>query len=154
MTVVTKLLWPSPPGAGATPPVGPNDPEWHGNRSENVSSRTAASGNAAIQPNNQSTTTGDHTGSIKPENDGPIPALSDLNEQTTPRPRASSNRKSHEGDGIEKPTVNIPVDQVVIRIEVRDTGIGIKKKDVHDAKLFSPYVQVCLFEYASLSPRR
>lgn len=32
-------------------------------------------------------------------------------------------------------------DRIVIRIEVEDTGVGIKRKDMVDNRLFSPYVQ-------------
>ncbi|KAG9014389.1 hypothetical protein FRB94_012795 [Tulasnella sp. JGI-2019a] len=32
-------------------------------------------------------------------------------------------------------------DRIVIRIEVEDTGVGIRRKDMVDSRLFSPYVQ-------------
>jgi hypothetical protein len=131
---VTKLLWPSPPGAGTTPPVGPGDPEWHEIRSGNVSSRTAASEHAVAHPNGQLTTE-NHTDSMELGGDERISAPTNLKEQ-------EKGKRSGYEEYMEKPTMNVPVDQVVIRIEIRDTGIGIKKKDVHDAKLFSPYVQV------------
>ncbi|KAG8901542.1 hypothetical protein FRB99_005224 [Tulasnella sp. 403] len=34
-----------------------------------------------------------------------------------------------------------PLDRMVIRIEVEDTGVGIRRKDMIDNRLFSPYVQ-------------
>jgi hypothetical protein len=132
---VTKLLWPSPPGAGTTPPVGPGDPEWHEIRSENVSSRTAASEHAEAHPNGQSITE-NHTDSMNFGSNGHVSTPTNLKEKG--KRAASVDGKEY----MEKPTMNVPIDQVVIRIEIRDTGIGIKKKDVHDAKLFSPYVQV------------
>ncbi|KAG8851507.1 hypothetical protein FRB96_009180 [Tulasnella sp. 330] len=44
---------------------------------------------------------------------------------------------------MQKPTE----DMVVIRIEVEDTGVGIKKKDMVDNRLFSPYVQTDIGRY-------
>jgi hypothetical protein len=41
----------------------------------------------------------------------------------------------------------VPLDQIVVRIEVRDTGVGIKPQDVRDARLFSPYVQTEIGRY-------
>lgn len=38
-------------------------------------------------------------------------------------------------------------DRIVIRIEVEDTGVGIKKKDMVDSRLFSPYVQTDIGRY-------
>ncbi|KAG8924228.1 hypothetical protein FRC00_005369 [Tulasnella sp. 408] len=35
-------------------------------------------------------------------------------------------------------------DQIIIRIEVEDTGVGIRRRDMVDNKLFSPYVQTDL----------
>ena len=41
------------------------------------------------------------------------------------------------------------LDRIVVRIEVHDTGVGIRSRDLVDNKLFSPYVQteVCLFQF-------
>ena len=41
----------------------------------------------------------------------------------------------------------VPLDQIVVRIEVRDTGVGIKPQDARDARLFSPYVQTEIGRY-------
>ena len=37
-----------------------------------------------------------------------------------------------------------PTERIVIRIEVEDTGVGIRRKDMVDNRLFSPYVQTDL----------
>ena len=34
-----------------------------------------------------------------------------------------------------------PLDTIIVRIEVEDTGVGIRRKDMVDNRLFSPYVQ-------------
>ncbi|KDQ09786.1 hypothetical protein BOTBODRAFT_178696 [Botryobasidium botryosum FD-172 SS1] len=34
-----------------------------------------------------------------------------------------------------------PHSRIVVRIEVEDTGVGIRQRDLHDNRLFSPYVQ-------------
>lgn len=34
-----------------------------------------------------------------------------------------------------------PVQQLIVRIEVQDTGVGIRPRDMIDNRLFSPYVQ-------------
>lgn len=130
------MLWPSPPGVGAVPPVGPGDPEWHGIHFENDSGKTAASVHEGSHLNGNTEPKGIHPGIEKTNSNGILPSRANSKEQET----------MDEKDYMEKPTVNVPIDQVVIRIEVRDTGIGIKKKDVHDAKLFSPYVQVSVWD--------
>jgi signal transduction histidine kinase len=79
---------------------------------------------------------------MKSGNNGRVPTFANLKDQEKGTRTASIDGRDYEGNYMELPTMNVPVDQVVIRIEIRDTGIGIKKKDVHDAKLFSPYVQV------------
>ncbi|KAG8878048.1 hypothetical protein FRB97_002835 [Tulasnella sp. 331] len=38
-------------------------------------------------------------------------------------------------------------DRLIIRIEVEDTGVGIKRKDMVDNRLFSPYVQTDIGRY-------
>jgi signal transduction histidine kinase len=74
--------------------------------------------------------------SVKIQGGGRVPIFSSLMEKGKPGSEEDFDEE------MEKPTTVMPVDQIVIRIEVRDTGMGIKKKDVKDAKLFSPYVQV------------
>jgi hypothetical protein len=134
---VTKLLWPSPPGDGAVPPIGPGDPDWFPDiNSEKVSSATAVSEKGI--PNGRP---GSHPDLVKTTSSVRVPIFG-LKEKERGRTKSSVDEKANEAEFTEKPTVAVPVDQVVIRIEVRDTGTGIKKKDVRDAKLFSPYVQV------------
>src|SRR5258708_40261979 len=36
---------------------------------------------------------------------------------------------------------NLPFQHLVVRIEVQDTGVGIRPRDMIDNRLFSPYVQ-------------
>lgn len=36
--------------------------------------------------------------------------------------------------------------QVVVRIEVHDTGVELRARDLADSKLLSPYVQVRVFD--------
>lgn len=40
-----------------------------------------------------------------------------------------------------RPSSGLNSDQIVVRIEISDTGVGLRPRDVADAKLFSPYVQ-------------
>lgn len=142
-------MLPSPPGAGALQPIGPGDPGWIGGNtlaggSERVSDTTAVGetpyGTPQVQ---QQTIHGSQPELVKTITSTRVPILSSLIERG--KTRSSQNEKDDQEELIaEKPVVAVPVDQVVIRIEVRDTGMGIKKKDVKDAKLFSPYVQVYL----------
>jgi osomolarity two-component system sensor histidine kinase SLN1 len=127
--VVTKLLWPSPPGAGAVAPIGPGDPDWVGNSgSEKISDTTAMNSNPPVGTMQMPTPANSH-----------VPIFANLMEKG--KQGIVSNDEDFD-EKMEKPPTVMPVDQIVIRIEVRDTGMGIKKKDVKDAKLFSPYVQV------------
>ncbi|KAG8781980.1 hypothetical protein FRC16_002746, partial [Serendipita sp. 398] len=130
--VVTKLLWPAPPGAGSTPPVGPGDPGWFSDpQSEHVSSTTANS--HRDRPNGRAddlvTPKQEHLQHFSKKGKGDPEGSLDLEKGLSPEVVD------------EKPTVAVPIEQIVIRIEVRDTGSGIKKRDIKDAKLFSPYVQ-------------
>ena len=137
--VVTKLLWPSPPGAGAVPPVGPGDPDWVGNSdSEKISDTTDVKGLPVGTM--QMPAPVYMRESVKLQGNGRVPIFSSLMEKG--RQGSVSYEKEDFDEEMEKPPTVMPVDQIVIRIEVRDTGMGIKKKDVRDAKLFSPYVQV------------
>ncbi|KAG8901544.1 hypothetical protein FRB99_005226 [Tulasnella sp. 403] len=64
----------------------------------------------------------------------------------SPPPTASSTALSadrlrlHNGE-------HKPPDQIIIRIEIEDTGVGIRRKDMVDNRLFSPYVQTDLGKY-------
>lgn len=137
--VVTKLLWPSPPGVGAVAPVGPGDSDWFPSLSERVSSNgTVVSENGHTNGHANPTSTPTVQ---KLNSSARIPIISSLKDRDKQKPRDSIDEKHMEEEIAEKPSVAVPIDQIVIRIEVRDTGTGIKKKDIRDAKLFSPYVQ-------------
>ncbi|KAG8820383.1 hypothetical protein FRC17_010171 [Serendipita sp. 399] len=131
--VVTKLLWPAPPGTGSVSPVGPGDPGWFADPySGHVSSTTATSHrDHPTSPNGHA----DDRVTPKQEYVRPSPSMKEEQQGIFHGKGSSPNIVD------EKPAVAVPVEQIVIRIEVRDTGSGIKKRDIKDAKLFSPYVQ-------------
>lgn len=119
---MTKLLWPSPPGAGAVSPIGPGDNHWMGSQQDKVASEGTSNGTTAISEKAATPDT------IRQGSLGMLPL----------------GGKDKEKLSLDMPAlpITVPVDQIIIRIEVRDTGMGIKRKDIRDAKLFSPYVQV------------
>jgi len=49
-----------------------------------------------------------------------------------------SAKERHPADAKETPAT---LDQIVVHIEVTDTGVGIRTRDLVDQRLFSPYVQ-------------
>lgn len=143
--MVTKLLWPSPPGIGADPPIGPGDPNWIGTTKLNGQAQHAekvCEGNGHLyMPELVSATSSAR-----------VPIFGSVKDKE--KQRTAQDEKDAEEQFTEKPPITVPVDQIVIRIEIRDTGTGIKKKDIRDARLFSPYVQVrfqsyCVYFYAN-----
>jgi signal transduction histidine kinase len=139
--VVTKLLWPSPPGIGAVPPVGPGDPEWIGNsKYEKLNGRARTA-----EQNGNGDASNYMPELVSMASSGRVPLFGNAKDKDREKQKASSDEKGEDEQFTEKPPVTVPVDQIVIRIEVRDTGTGIKKKDIRDARLFSPYVQVRSF---------
>ncbi len=65
-----------------------------------------------------------------------------INDESPTRPSISSSRHSQDE---QRQTVLPKSDQdiAIIRIEVEDTGVGIRPRDLIDNRLFSPYIQVC-----------
>ncbi|TDL25448.1 hypothetical protein BD410DRAFT_640014 [Rickenella mellea] len=94
------------------------------------------------------------TGANPVENPRALPNVKDTHhEPATEKDHANANRASDGGstslsilrlaqhnDMNEKHKTQA-MDKIVVRIEVHDTGVGIKSKDLVDHKLFSPYVQ-------------
>ena len=68
----------------------------------------------------------------------PVHSTKDSIDPADPSALSRMRLAQHNSEG--KFTPN-PIDRVVIRIEVLDTGLGIRARDVHDHRLFSPYVQ-------------
>lgn len=64
-------------------------------------------------------------------------AISDVTTAGSYSPRLSANRlQQHEAKDDDRSH-----DLIVVRIEITDTGVGIRPKDMTDSKLFSAYVQ-------------
>lgn len=77
----------------------------------------------------------------------PLPDTPDEVEETTTNPLEQFPQPGLTGDRLrmhDGPTRMVPPGSIVIRIEVEDTGVGIKRKDMVDNRLFSPYVQTDL----------
>ena len=139
--IVTRLLYPCPPGCGPVPPLGPGELGPEGN----AVPRTPAS--SAMDPSVPSPLT--PASVLKP----PLRRKSTSKRHSMGEKRLSSGIVPQVGILTNEKTAStsvpiaVPLDQIVVRIEVRDTGVGIKPQDVRDAKLFSPYVQTEIGRY-------
>ena len=51
------------------------------------------------------------------------------------------DRRRSADSGVTNMTRNAKKSRIIIRIEVQDTGVGLRPRDIADHKLFSPYVQ-------------
>lgn len=148
--IVTRLLYPCPPGCGPVEPLSPGEfiPEVKVARNETadvaVHGAPAASGK---NPNISSTQA--PVSIMKPPlrrkstSRRPPPPAKHLSSNTIPQVGTLINEKS----GPASVPIAVPLDQIVVRIEVRDTGVGIKPQDVRGARLFSPYVQTEIGRY-------
>ena len=80
---------------------------------------------------------------IYPTEEKMVPALEA--EPDAGRPSFTSSRRDRIEEG--KATIRrANKDIAIIRIEIVDTGVGIRPRDLVDNRLFSPYVQVSLIE--------
>jgi len=148
--IVTRLLYPCPPGCGPVPPLSPGEfgPEVKiaPNETANVAIRGAAAA-SEMNPN-------------VPSPPVPVPVMKPpLRRKSTSRRHSPAEKRLsssnvlqfgtliNEQSGSTSVPIAVPLDQIVVRIEVRDTGVGIKPQDVRDARLFSPYVQTEIGRY-------
>ena len=145
--IVTRLLYPCPPGCGPAPPLSPGEFSPEVKAAPNETADTAVHGNSAMNSNIPSPQTPVFV--MRP----PLrrkstsrrhsPAGKRLSSNTVPQVGTLINEKS----GSTSVPIAVPLDQIVVRIEVRDTGVGIRPQDVRDARLFSPYVQTEIGRY-------
>ena len=71
-------------------------------------------------------------------------------DETSPRPSFTSSRRSQREESRDRQRTGLSKtdqDIAVIRIEVEDTGVGIRPRDLIDNRLFSPYIQVHFYHF-------
>ena len=148
--IVTRLLYPCPPGCGPVPPQIPGEcgvetkvalDETAGVTIHGTSATPAVNLNIPLLPTPVS--------AVRP----PLPRKSSgRGRSTAEKSLPSSNvpqigALTNEKAGSTSVPLAIPLDQIVVRIEVRDAGVGIKPQDAREARLFSPYVQTEIGRY-------
>jgi osomolarity two-component system sensor histidine kinase SLN1 len=148
--IVTRLLYPCPPGCGPAPPLSPGEFGPGATVAPQETAQAAVHGTPAAPAMNSSVPlTSTPVSVVKPPlrrkstSTKHSAAEKRLSSSNIPQTRALINEKA----GFTSVPIAVPLDQIVVRIEVRDTGVGIKPQDVRDAKLFSPYVQTEIGRY-------
>jgi len=146
--IVTRLLYPCPPGCGPVPPLTPGEFGAEIQVGRNETAGVAVHGTSTAP-------------AVKaPSLPIPVPVMrpqfvrkSSARGRSVAEKRLSSSNVPQVGAPINEKTgstsvpLAIPLDQIVVRIEVRDAGVGIKLQDARDARLFSPYVQTEIGRY-------
>ena len=144
--IVTRLLYPCPPGCGPVLPLRPGEfgPEV----------KVASNETADVAVHGSPTTPAMNPSVSSPATPVPVtrpPLVRKSTSRRHPEKRLSSSNvlgtQITEMTGSTSVPIAVPLDQIVVRIEVRDTGVGIKPQDVRDARLFSPYVQTEIGRY-------
>lgn len=148
--IATRLLYPCPPGCGPVPPLSPGEFGTEMKDAHNETVAVAVDGTSAAPAVNLSV----------PLPPTPVSAVrppflrrtSERGHSTAEKCLSSSNVPQigaliNEKIGSASVPIAVPLDQIVVRIEVRDAGVGIKPQDARDARLFSPYVQTEIGRY-------
>jgi osomolarity two-component system sensor histidine kinase SLN1 len=148
--IVTRLLYPCPPGCGPVPPLSPGELGAELQVGLNETAAVAVHGTSAAPAVNLDAPSPPAPVSVtrpplrrKSSTRGHSAAEKRLSSSNVPRVGALINEKT----GSTSVPLDIPLDQIVVRIEVRDAGVGIKLQDARDARLFSPYVQTEIGRY-------
>lgn len=148
--IVTRLLYPCPPGCGPVPPLSPGESGPEIKVALNETADTAVHGTSAppavnLNASSPSTPVSIMQSSLRRKSSarGHSAAEKCLSSSYVPQVGALINEKN----GSTSVPLALPLDQIVVRIEVRDAGVGIKPQDARDARLFSPYVQTEIGRY-------
>ena len=147
--IVTRLLYPCPPGCGPVPPLSPGELTTEVKVAPNETADAAVHGTPAASAINRNVSSPQTPSVMRP----PLRRKSTSRKHSPTERRLSSNTVPQVGTMINEKSgsttipIAVPLDQIVVRIEVRDTGVGIKPQDVRDARLFSPYVQTEIGRY-------
>lgn len=148
--IATRLLYPCPPGCGPVPPLSPGEFGAETKVALNETAAVAIHGTSAVPAVNLNVPLPPTPVSAMPpllrrKSSGREHSMAEkgLSSSNVPQIGALINEKT----GSASVPIAVPLDQIVVRIEVRDAGVGIKPQDARDARLFSPYVQTEIGRY-------
>ena len=148
--IVTRLLYPCPPGCGPVPSLSPGEFGAEMNVALNETTDEAVHGNSAAPSMSFDVPPPPIPVSVMQP---PLLRKFSARGHYTAEKRLSSNSIPQVGELINEKTgstsvpLAFPLDQVVVRIKVRDAGVDTKPQFTRDARLFSPYVQTEIGRY-------